>query len=59
MKRYIKNADYDSDINDVVEATEAVEVDINTHDFSQDSDDTYYIFDTIEEFRRWLELEEN
>lgn len=57
MKRYIKNADYDSDINDVVEATEAVEVDINTHDFSQDSDDTYYIFDIIEEFRQWLELD--
>lgn len=59
MKRYIRRRDCDPEEIERIIATEAEEVDINTHDFSKDSDDTYYTFDSLEEFRRWLAIEED
>lgn len=54
MKKYLKRPDFDSNDLDKIRATESIEVDPATYDDSNDSDDTVYQFDTLEEFRRWL-----
>ena len=59
MKRYLRKSDYESGDVEKIRATESVEVDIETYDISNDSDDTYYSFDSLEEYRRWLQHEEN
>ena len=59
MKRYLRKPDYESGDVKKIRATESVEVDIETYDISNDSDYTYYSFDSLEEYRRWLQHEEN
>ena len=59
MKRYLRKPDYESGDVEKIRTTESVEVDIETYDISNDSDDTYYSFDSLEEYRRWLQHEEN
>ena len=54
MKKYLKRPDFDSNDLDKIRATVSIEVDPATYDDSNDSDDTVYHFDTLEEFRRWL-----
>lgn len=54
MKKYLKRPDFDSNDLDKIRATESIEVDPATYDDSNDSDDTVYQFDTLEEFRRLL-----
>lgn len=54
MKKYLKRPDFDSNDLDKIRATESIEVGPATYDDSNDSDDTVYQFDTLEEFRRWL-----
>ena len=59
MKKYLKRPDFDSNDLDKIRATESIEVDPATYDDSNDSDDTVYQFDTLEEFRRWLNDEDD
>lgn len=54
MKRYLKRPDLDSNDLNKINATKSIEVDPDTYDDSNDSDDTVYQFDTLDEFRRWL-----
>lgn len=54
MKKYLRRPDYESNDIEKIRATESVEVDPDTYDDSNDSDDTYYSFDSLEEFRKFL-----
>ena len=57
MKKYLRRPDYESDDIKKIKATEAVEVDPDTYDDSNDPDDTYYSFDSVEEMLGWLNRE--
>ena len=54
MKRYLKRPDLDSNDLNEINATKSIEVDPDAYDDSNDSDDTVYQFETLDEFRRWL-----
>ena len=59
MKKYLRHPDFESNDLEQIHAAEVIEIDPETYDDSNDSDDTIYQFDTIEEFRRWLNDEED
>lgn len=59
MKKYLRRPDFESDDVEKIEATESIEVDPETYDSSNDPDDTYYSFDSLEELWRWLNREED
>lgn len=59
MKKYLRRPDYESNDIEKIRATESVEVDPDTYDDSNDSDDTYYSFDSVEDMLRWLNRERN
>lgn len=59
MKKYLRKPDYESNDIEKIRATESVEVDPETYDNSNDPDDTYYSFDSVEDMLRWLNRERN
>ena len=59
MKKYLRHPDFESNDLEKIHAAEVIDIDPETYDDSNDSDDTIYQFDTIEEFRRWLNDEED
>lgn len=59
MKKYLRRPDYESNDIEKIRATESIEINPETYDDSNDPDDTYYSFDSLEEFRRWLNDEED
>lgn len=59
MKKYLRRPDYESNDIEKIHATESIEVDPETYDDSNDPDDTYYSFDSVEDMLRWLNRERN
>ncbi len=56
MKKYLRRPDFESGDLEKIESTEFVEIDEN-YDDSNDSDDTYYSADSVDEMLRWLNRE--
>ena len=66
MKRYIRKPDCDIEEIERIEASESIEVDLDTYDLENDpdgildidneDDDTCYTFDSMEEYRRFLKI---
>jgi hypothetical protein len=54
MKKIIKHCECASEESRIIQATEIIEVDPDTYDISNDTDDVYYEFDSWEESRRFL-----
>ena len=57
MKKYLKRPDYESDDINIIEATESVELDLDSmslDDVMNAPDDTYFSCDSIEEFHDFL-----
>lgn len=53
MKKYVKN--YDACSNETCESVlETVNLDSSYYDIESDSEDTYYTFDSLEEYREFL-----
>lgn len=59
MKKYLRQPDFESNDLEKIRATEAIEIDPETYDDSNDSDDTVYTADSVYEMLRWLNREES
>lgn len=57
MKKYLHRTNCESEDIESAKVVESIEVDPNTYDDSNDPDDTYYSFDSVDEMLRWLNRE--
>lgn len=57
MKKYLHRTNCESEDIEGAKGVESIEVDPNTYDDSNDPDDTYYSFDSVDEMLRWLNRE--
>lgn len=57
MKRYLRSSNCEAGTDNFILSGDTVEIDPDTYDDSNDSDDTYYSCDSFDELMRWLNRE--